>query len=122
MARAVARRLADPRRRSRALALLRMAEPAACSGLRSSGRSRDASGASAPRRADIVLLPVLPAGRALLRRPPLPLGRARAVRDRHRRTAAAPLDHSHPRRRGYSEAAPGSLTAAGGADRLRDTV
>ena len=46
---------------------------------------------------DLVLLPVPAPGRALLRDPALPLGRPRALRDRHRGADAAALDHPAPR-------------------------
>ena len=54
----------------------------------------DPARAGAARRSDLVLLPVLPAGRPVLRRAAVPVGRARTVGDRHGRPAAAAVDHA----------------------------
>ena len=90
--------LAHSRRLLRDLALLRMA---GAPGVARAGAARahgDAAQPAADRRPDDVLLPVPRPGRVLLRRAALPLGRARPVRARDGRAAAAALGDA-PRRR-----------------------
>ena len=65
----------------------------------------------AARRAHGVLLPVPAPGRAVLRRAAVPLGRARAVRDRHRRPPAAAVDHAAARRGRHPQGVPQRVAA-----------
>ena len=90
--------LADPRRRAGDLALRRLGEPGDRARRRAAGRPRDPAHQGPPQRPHLVLLPVLPAGRPLLRDAALPLGRAGALGDRNRRAPAAALLHADPRR------------------------
>ena len=64
-------------------------------------------------RAGLLLLPVPAAGRPVLRGAVVPLDRARAVGDRHRREAAAPVDHARDRRGGDPQGIPAGVAAAG---------
>ena len=120
--RPVADDLAVARRRGRDLAVRPVGEPAARAGPRAARGSGDSAHTGAARRADLVLLSVLPAGRAVLRRAAVPLGRAGALRDRYGRAATAALDHADPGRRRHPEALPARVTAPGGADRLHRAV
>ena len=119
MDRPLAGDLADPRRRPR------------CSGSSSPGRTAwsqrggeplvdpgDPADLGPARRAHLVLLPVLPPGRALLRDAALPLDRARALGDRNRRAPAAALLHADPRRGRDPESLPRRLAAPGRPPRL----
>ena len=58
----------------------------------------------AARRADVLLLPVPAAGRPVLRRPAVPVRRARPLGDRHRRAAPAAVGHAAAGRRRHPEA------------------
>ena len=96
--RALAGDLAAPRRRRRAGALPRLGEPPGRARRRAARRPGDPAGLGPARRAHLVLLPVLPPGRAVLRDAALPLDRPRALGDRNRRAPAAALLRPDPRR------------------------
>src|SRR4051794_25750276 len=122
VARAVAHVLADPRRRRRRLVV----HGVGAAPDRARGRAARGSGAApqpeADRRADVVLLPVPAAGRALLHGAAVPVGRARALRDRDRRAVAAALDHAAAGRRRHPQAVPAGVTAARGTARVPRAV
>ena len=82
-------------------------------------RPGDAAEPHAPRRAHGVLLPVPAAGRPVLRRPAVPVGRPRSVGDRHRCPAAAAVDHAAARRRRHPQGVPERVAPPGRAARLR---
>ena len=98
--------LADPRRRRRAAGCSsRWENRRVDRGARAAGRPGDPAQPDAARRADRVLLPVPAPGRPVLRGAAVPVGRARAVGDRHRRAAAAAVDHPAARRGRHPEVA-----------------
>ena len=108
---AVAGDLADARRRGRAAVLPVVGESPSRPRRCRAARSGDAAEPDPPRRAHVVLPPVLPASRPLLRRAVVPVGGARAVGDRDRRPAAAAVHHPAAGRRGRSQGLPERLTA-----------
>ena len=113
MDRALAGDLADPRRRRRAGALPRLGEPPGRARGRAAGRPGDPAGPGPARRPHLVLLPVLPPGRHVLRDAALPLDRPRALGDRNGRAPAAALLHPDPRRGRDPEALPATSRRAG---------
>ena len=115
---AVAGDLADPGGRGRAVGLLLVGEPPSRTWPRRAAGPGAAAEPHAARRADGVLLPVLPASGPVLRGAVVLVGGARAVRDRDRRPAAATVPHAAARRRRRSPALPARLTTPRGPDRV----
>ena len=113
--RPVAGGLAGRGRRLRDLGLPGLGEPPARGRAVGPARPGDAADPEAAEGPGRVLLPVPAAGRALLLRAALPLGGARAQRDRHRPADHAAVDHPAARRRRGAEALPAGLAAARGA-------
>ena len=99
-----------------------LGEPALAAPPGRSARPAHAQGAPAPGRADLVLLPIHAAGRALLRDPPLPVGRPRPVGRRHGVRLLPSLHHALGQCRRRAEALPARLSPTDRADRLRPAV
>ena len=91
-------------------------------GQRRAAGSGDAAEPDPARRAHVVLLPVLPAGRPVLRRAAVLVRGARPVGDRDRRPAAAAVHHAAAGRRGRPQGLPERLPAPRGPDRVRRAV
>ena len=106
--------LADPRRRRRALRLPALGAAAASTAAQAALldpamlRNRLLRGGLT-----VVLLPVPAAGGPVLRRAAVPVGRARAVGHRHRRAAAAAVDHAAARRGRHAQGASRTPRPAG---------
>jgi hypothetical protein len=88
----------DLRRAARAVAVQRVGAARREAGRRAAGQALDAGEPAAHRRPGDVLLPVPDPGRAVLHHPPLPIRRARAVRDRHRHQDHPAVGHAADRR------------------------
>src|SRR6516165_4516660 len=86
------------------------------------GRSGHAAEPDPAGRADLVPVPVPPAGRPVLRGAAVLVGRAGAVGRSDRRATTAAVHHAVAGRRGGTQGLPGRLPAAGGPDRVPRAV
>ncbi len=112
MARPLTDVLARDRRWARALGVPALGGAPAASRRRAARRPGDAQERDAAQRPDRVLLPVPAADGALLHRAVVPVGRPRALGDRHRCAAAPALGHAARRRGRHPEGVPARFAAA----------